>query len=146
MYQSLLESWSDHRAAWIASTTISLVVYAAAALAIPFVLASLPADHFTRPPHRRRPFTRFLRTIVGLLIVAAGVAMLFLPGPGIVTIVLGLSITGGELSARGMRKIVCRPRVLAAINAMRVRRGREPLLPPYPARREAPDDRPHDST
>lgn len=143
LYESLLESWSHHRVAWVASTTVTLAAYLAVALAIPIVLARIPADHFTRPPRRHRPFVRFLRTLIGLLVTAGGVAMLFLPGPGILTMILGLSIIGSDLAARGVRKLIFRPRVLEAINEIRRRRGREPLLPPCSA--QPGDDRPHDS-
>jgi len=130
LYESFLRSWSHDRVAWIASTAISLGTYVAVALAIPVVLARIPADYFTRPP-RRHPLTvHVLRALAGALVAAAGVAMLFLPGPGILTILLGLSIIGGPLAGRAMRKLVHRPRVLDAINAIRRRRGIEPLLPP----------------
>lgn len=132
MFQSLLRSWSHDRAAWLVSTALSVALYVAIALAIPIALARIPADHFTRPPRRHGLGVRALRVLAGLLVTAAGVAMLFLPGPGVLSILLGLSIMGGDLAARGVRSLVGRPGVLAAINKIRERRGKPPLLPPAP--------------
>jgi hypothetical protein len=44
----------------------------------------------------RRLARRLLLTVAGGLAVAAGVAMLVLPGPGLVTIALGLGLLGQE--------------------------------------------------
>jgi CBS-domain-containing membrane protein len=130
LFESLRQSWSHDRAAWIVSTALSVALYVAIALAIPVALARIPVDYFTRPPHRPGVAVRVLRVVGGLVVTAAGVAMLFLPGPGVLTILLGLSIVGGDLAARGVRALVGRPGVLAAINKIRERRGRAPLAPP----------------
>jgi uncharacterized protein (TIGR02611 family) len=39
---------------------------------------------------------RLVKIVVGFTLLAAGVAMLVLPGPGIVTIMLALAILGAE--------------------------------------------------
>jgi hypothetical protein len=44
----------------------------------------------------RRLARRLLITVAGSLAVVAGVAMLVLPGPGLVTIALGLGLLGQE--------------------------------------------------
>ena len=44
----------------------------------------------------RRLARRLLITVVGSLAVAAGIAMLVLPGPGLVAIALGLGLLGQE--------------------------------------------------
>lgn len=130
LIESLSQSWSHDRAAWIASAAISIVLYAGVVIAIPVVLARLPADHFVRPRRPPRALAKVIRAAVGAVFVAAGIAMLFLPGPGILTILLGLSIIGGDLADRVARRLIARPRVLDAINAVRRKRGKEPLLAP----------------
>ena len=42
--------------------------------------------------------TRVLKVGAGFLLLAAGAAMLVLPGPGIVAIALGLALLAGEFS------------------------------------------------
>lgn len=131
---AFLDSLARDRTAWIVSTTVSVVLYTGIAVAIPVVLARLPPDFFARPPRRHGPFLRVLRFLAGLVVAGAGVAMLFLPGPGILTILLGLTIMGGDLAARGVRRLVGRPRVLDAINAVRAKRSRPPLQHPDDSR------------
>jgi hypothetical protein len=123
------------RIAWIVGTAISVALYAAVAISIPTLLARLPPDYFVRPPPQRSKLTRVARAILGLVLIAAGAAMLFLPGPGVLTIVLGLSVLGGRLARKALRRLVGQEKVLAAINAMRGKRGEPPLLPPTEAAR-----------
>lgn len=47
-------------------------------------------------PRVLRFVRRVLISVAGLLVIAAGVAMLVLPGPGLVTILLGLGILSLE--------------------------------------------------
>lgn len=39
---------------------------------------------------------RLIKTVIGFTVILGGVAMLFLPGPGIVAIITGLAILGTE--------------------------------------------------
>jgi hypothetical protein len=65
----------------------------------------------------RRLARRALITLVGGVVVGAGVAMLVLPGPGLVTIALGLGLLGREYAwaARADRRV--RERVRAGVAA-----------------------------
>jgi hypothetical protein len=121
---------SQDRTLWIVSTAVSVALYVAIAVYIPVALARLPPDAFVRPEPPRRPLAIVLRFVIGIVVVLAGVAMLFLPGPGVLTILLGLTIVGGRLARRGVRKLVTQPKVFAAINAVRAKRGRPPLIHP----------------
>jgi drug/metabolite transporter (DMT)-like permease len=44
------------------------------------------------PDEQRRGARRVLQIIIGVLLVAAGIVMLVIPGPGIVTILVGLNL------------------------------------------------------
>ncbi len=41
---------------------------------------------------RRRGFKRILQIVIGVLLIVAGIVMLVIPGPGIVTILVGLNL------------------------------------------------------
>lgn len=83
----------------------------------------------------RRVLRRIAVTAAGTLVVAAGVAMLVLPGPGLVTIVLGLSRLGREHAWAAALETRARARVVAT--ARRVR-GRPPTpVRPLPCPRRA---------
>jgi hypothetical protein len=112
---------------------------ASAALSI-FILCRLPVDHLradppilTGPHHApiRRILKRIGKNLLGLLLVAAGVVMSLpgVPGQGLLTIVIGVMLLDfpGKLALE--RKLMMRPSIFKSINKLRVRFGKEPLLP-----------------
>lgn len=70
-------------------------------------------------------------TIAGVIVILAGVAMLVLPGPGILTIVLGLMILGTEFefARRWVAYIKKRTRQGVTYARQRVLRSRPPSPP-----------------
>ena len=123
----------------IALTIFSIVAFIGTLIAIPAILIRLPADYFQY--HKRRPWMDgahpVLRTVgfaiknsVGIIFFLAGVAMLFLPGQGILTILIGISLLDfpGKLAIE--RKLISQPTVFQAINALRHKFGHPPFHHP----------------
>jgi len=109
------------------SVVLSLVLALVGAITLSRMLASLPADHFVGD----RPQTSgALRRTVGLLLVAAGIVMLVTPGPGIVSIVVGLLMLDLPVLRPLIVRLLRRRRVAAAVNAARERAGRPPFVLP----------------
>ena len=75
-------------------------------------------------------FFKGLKNLAGLGIVVLGVAMLLLPGQGILTILIGLTL----LDFPGKRRLeiwfVRRSSILNGINRIRKKARREPLMLP----------------
>lgn len=67
----------------------------------------------------RRALRRLATTAAGTVVIAVGVAMLVLPGPGLVTIALGLSILGREHAWAAALERRARARVAAAVRRAR---------------------------
>ena len=119
---------------------VSLITFALGVFLVPLLVVRMPADFFVRkgPPadsfRGRHPVVRgvglALRNLFGLALLSAGIAMLVLPGQGILTILLGL----GLLTFPGKRRlelaIVRRGPVLRLIQWIRKRRGRLTLQIP----------------
>ncbi|HMO03386.1 MAG TPA: PGPGW domain-containing protein [Kiritimatiellia bacterium] len=140
-----MESFWQAHAGWIGwLTVISMVLFVATLVALPPVIARIPADYFVR---RRR--ARLLRqgpkrwlgylvlvgkNLAGGLLVLAGLAMLVLPGQGVVTILAGLLLLDFPGKFRLERRLVRQPAVMKALNWIRRQRGQLPLIPP-PVRR-----------
>ncbi|MHC4161679.1 MAG: PGPGW domain-containing protein [Planctomycetota bacterium] len=94
--------------------------------------------YFVRPEpgswSRRHPLLRGAlwagRNLLGAVLVVAGIAMLILPGQGILTILIGLIV----LEFPGKRdlelRLVRRPRVRRAIDWLRAKGKRPPLVLP----------------
>ena len=96
----MFEWIGDHKAlvGWLA--TLSSVTLIGTLIAIPLLVARIPEDYFVKRRRRRvswwkrHPVLRVVGVIsknaVGSLFIVAGIAMLVLPGQGIITIVVGL--------------------------------------------------------
>lgn len=115
----------------------SLLMLIAGAIAVPLLVARLPRDYFVRaepPPaswRGRHPALRWtlraLKNALGALLLVAGIAMLVLPGQGVLTILLGLSLLEFPGKRRLEIAIVRWPTVHKAIDWLRAKRGRPPL-------------------
>jgi hypothetical protein len=126
----------------VALTVLSIVFFVGSLIAIPFILVRLPADFFDirvpRPWMKdHHPILRLIghivKNVAGAIFVFAGFLMLFLPGQGILTMLIGISM----LDFPGKRKLEARmigqPAVLNAINGMREKFGKPPLIiAPHP--------------
>jgi hypothetical protein len=71
-----------------------------------------------------------LKNLFGGVLVLAGVAMLVLPGQGILTILVGLMFLDFPGKFALERRLARQPPVLRAINWIRARGGRKPLEMP----------------
>lgn len=123
-------------------TISSAAMFLGTLLVVPVLLARIPEDYFLYPPRQqlhgwdaRHPITRgavrVAKNIVGAGIVMAGLAMLVLPGQGLLTVLVG----GLLLDLPGKRQLevalLRRPHVYRAVDWLRKRANRPPLqLPP----------------
>jgi hypothetical protein len=115
----------------------SAAMFVVGLIGLPVVLVRLPADYFARR-HKpleslrgRHPAVRWVvlvgKNLLGALLVLVGIPLLPLPGQGLLMIVVGLSLTDLPGKQALLSRIVGRPRIRAAINALRRRFGRPPL-------------------
>jgi uncharacterized protein (TIGR02611 family) len=81
-----------------------------------------------------RAARRVAITTAGAIVILAGIAMLVLPGPGLLTIVLGLMILGVEFAfaRRWVQRIQSKTREAARAARARVRRQGAPRPPGKP--------------
>lgn len=118
--------------AWLFVLSLgSLVVIA---LLLPVVVVRLPADYFLASRKElavRRGPTQWVghvaKNVLGAAFVLAGIAMLVLPGQGLLTILIGLLLVDFPGKRALERRFVRRPGVLDFLNRMRARRGKPPL-------------------
>jgi hypothetical protein len=114
----------------LVALVLSLLVLVGSALLVPVIVLRMPADYFVRPQLERRshPMRRALRLVLGSLLLGAGVAMLVLPGQGVLTILAGLWL----LPLRGKRKLelwlLRKGPIRRLTQALRTRAGKPPLL------------------
>ena len=118
-------------------TVISLIFFVGSLVAIPYILVRIPADYFDiRVPRpwmqNHHPMLRMMGHIVknaiGAIFLFAGFLMLFLPGQGILTMLIGVSMLDFPGKRKIEAKMISQQTVLGVINGMREKFGRPPLV------------------
>lgn len=121
----------------VALTVLSIVFFVGSLIAIPFILVRLPADFFDiRVPRPwmedHHPVLRVMghvvKNVVGAIFLFAGFLMLFLPGQGILTMLIGISMLDFPGKRKVEAKLIGQPAVLNALNGMREKFGKPPLI------------------
>jgi hypothetical protein len=122
----------------LAGFALSVVGTVGALGVVAFVLVKLPADYFCAPAPRaflagRHPLIRrtglFLKNLLGTVLVVLGVVLSLpgIPGPGIVTILIGVMLIDFAEKRPLERWLISRPLILRTINRLRRRYGKAPL-------------------
>lgn len=119
---------------------LSVVMFFGTILVVPLLVARIPADYFVRPrPHldfRHRKeerhwlryfLTKVAKNLFGWLLIAAGAVMLALPGQGLLTILLGITLIDFPKKRELECLFVKQPQVNRAIGWIRTKANRPPL-------------------
>jgi hypothetical protein len=116
----------------LAAGVISVGMFVGTIVAVPLFLVKVPDDYFVRR-HPPSPLpVRVLRVAVGVALILLGIAMLVLPGQGVLTILVGLGILEAPLKDRAIARILQNPSVHGAIDKLRGKAGKGPLHIPAP--------------
>ena len=118
--------------------SVSLLTLVVTCVTLPILILRLPPTYFLEDD-RPRPLSRFLplhyvlmalKNLLGLAFVLLGILLLFLPGQGLLTLVIGLTIMNYPGKFAIERWLARRPGVLRAMNWLRVRFDKPPLEDP----------------
>lgn len=133
-----LSNWlSQHSTLLTVLAALSVIALLASIIATPWLVSRLPQDYLLqreRPaiPHPLLNATvQMLRGIIGAVLILMGLAMLIIPGPGLVTLLVGISIASFPGKRRLLRFIASREAVYSSLNWMRGRHGQPQLLHPF---------------
>jgi Putative transmembrane protein (PGPGW) len=123
---------------WVFS--VSAAMFLGGLVGMPILLVRMRSDYFVEPrPGEeswggRHPVARWtifvVKNFIGLGLLLAGLAMLVLPGQGVITILVAISLLNFPGKRRLELRIVRQPPVLHAINWIRARAGRPLLILP----------------
>ncbi len=106
---------------------------------VPVLLIRMPHDYFVRDRSLRKisrhPILRYgfrlLHNVLGILLLPAGIAMLVLPGQGLLTILISLTLINFPGKRNIEIAILGKRRVYRAVNSLRQYYGRREIeLPP----------------
>ena len=129
------ESWIS-KEMWVGLIAFSVIAFVGTLIAIPAILIRLPPDYFQNHHHKpwfanHHPVVRTLGLIIknlaGIVFLLAGIAMLFLPGQGLLTMLLGILFIDFPGKHRLEKKLIQHPKILQAINAFREKAGKPPF-------------------
>ena len=121
--------------AWGLLFTIITIVASYGLIVIGMI--KIPADYFSSTyvrkinteNHFSVRWTAFIvKNVVGFLLVIAGVVMIFTPGPGVPTILLGLIMMDVPGKRPLEARLIRRPMVLSAVNELRAKYNKPPLI------------------
>lgn len=118
---------------------IFLVTFSANLAVVSVILVKIPADYFTESGpgtflEGHSPVVRTLaiigKNLAGALLVVLGIVLSFpgVPGQGVLTILLGIMLLDFPGRRRFERWIVSRPNVFNAVNKLRHKFGKPPLV------------------
>ena len=134
-------SWIlDHGSLLGALGALGLASLVASVVLLPFLVVRNPPGNFCheRREHEyvrdRHPAVHqvivILKNALGVLLILAGLAMLVLPGQGLLTPLIGLMLTDLPGKYRQEKRLIAQPGVLKGANWLRARAGHAPLEPP----------------
>jgi hypothetical protein len=121
---------------WLA--IISALMFFGTLALVPYMIIRIPDDYFS---HKDRTTTELagsylffrlllllLKNITGFVLLIMGIAMLVLPGQGILTMAVGLVLIDFPRKYQVERWIVSRKRVLKTMNWFRRKANKNPLI------------------
>ncbi len=142
VFLEAVPSWIRGHAdlAWGLGIT-SAVTFVVTLIAVPLLLTSIPADYFLYRPREqpsgwiaRHPVWRVVakigKNLFGAMFVVAGLAMLVLPGQGLLTMFVGMTLLDLPGKRRLEVALLRRRQVYRAIDWLRRQRNRPPLQLP----------------
>lgn len=134
---------------WLLATAavVSLVTFVGTLITVPILIARMRPDYFVRTEHApqgflaRHPVVRFLgrlsKNILGLVLLVMGIIMLFMPGQGVLTALIGISLIDFPGKRRLEIRLARQRHVQRSIAWIRRRAKRPPLLLPETTHRRA---------
>ncbi len=114
---------------------VSGVIFVATLLLTPYLLGLIPADYFSLThAHQKKKKTLlcfivvFSKTLVGALLVLAGIIMLVTPGQGVISILLGLFLMEFPGKRSLELKFINHNPTFKALNWLRNKAGKPPFI------------------
>ncbi len=121
----LFSRLAQHKELALGITIGSVVMFVATLVVVPILVARAPQDFFVReerPPRSALGWVGFAaKNLLGVVALVAGVLMLVLPGQGLLTLVVGVSLVDFPGKRRLQRWLVKKESVKRALGWLRKR-------------------------
>ena len=127
-------SWLDqYKLLFSSFAVLGVLLLVTSLVATPWLVARLPKDYLIKAGLRQKPrgvihtVLYYARAILGLILVVFGLVLMLTPGPGLVVLIVGISLAEFPGKQRLLVSIATQPSVLKSLNWMRTRRGKQPF-------------------
>jgi len=137
IFTDLLGWFEAHPRILVGLSLFSIASFLGTLAALPWLVTRIPADYFAPPRRKRSRFSErhpvlrwdilILRNLIGFVVFVMGIVMIATPGPGLITILAGLILMNYPGKYRLERWIIRQPALLRTVNALRIKRGADPL-------------------
>ena len=115
---------------------VSLALFLLSIFLLRYVILKLPEDYFLRlksiPQNQAKSFkgvvSKALKNLFGILLVICGVILLFIPGQGLVTIVMGLCLSDLPFLKKWKEKFIFSNKIKIALNWLRSKKRVKPFI------------------
>lgn len=144
----MVEWVQTHETVLLWLTVASIITFMGTLIAVPLLVVRIPSNYFAHGKHHWIPLTDrhslvggvllIGKNVVGYVFIVVGIAMLVIPGPGVLTILIGIMLLNLPGKYRLERWIVARRPVIRSINWLRRRAGSSPLVLEESSRSEEP--------
>lgn len=134
------DNMMDWLSEWSLTITLcSLLMFVVGLGLAGWMIVIIPQDYFVHRPSKpnQRPVALHalwvvLRNVIGIVLIAAGIAMLFLPGQGLISILLGVAIADLPGKQKLMTWMLTAKSTRRTLNWIRRKADRAPLRFPEP--------------
>ncbi len=138
IWQWVLQFWESltwYKIAWGTLFTVITIIASYGLIVIGMI--KIPADYFSstyvreinKDTHFSLRWAAFIiKNVIGFILIIAGVIMIFTPGPGVPTILLGLIMMDIPGKRPLEARLIQRPMVLSAVNDLRAKYNKPPLI------------------
>ena len=120
---------------------LSLITFFLTLLLVPILIIQMPADYFLydrkdlKQFRRQHPFVRVITAVIknifGVIFICAGLAMLVLPGQGVITILIGITLISFPKKRALECRIIQQRAVVRTLNWIRTKAAKPPLELPH---------------
>lgn len=134
MLDLITQATADYHQFFIWMGIVSFVVFIASLLLTPLLLGKIPQDYFIHTNQHKVEIEHLghliivvIRTLIGFVLLLAGIIMLVTPGQGIITILLGLFLMEFPGKRKLELKFIKHNPTFKALNWLRNKAGKPPF-------------------
>lgn len=134
MLDFITQATADYHQYFVWMGIVSFVVFVASLLLTPILLGKIPQDYFVHTNQQKVEIKHLghliiviSRTIVGFVLLIAGIIMLVTPGQGIISILLGLFLMEFPGKRKLELKLINHEPTFKALNWLRGKANKDPF-------------------